>query len=155
MLHPDGTHLAEINIAKAMDDLDSERLTDFVANLDRINELAERSPDFFWRLKDKTGNATDIQVDSDPRLIPFLNHQFGVTLEGEPSLGEFRTPARPHKEFLTECVLENIKPCCHGGLGDVQLLGGFVQVAGLHDRQESFQTGNVHGGYVSFNLSNY
>ena len=38
------THLAELNIATAVDDLESERLADFVAALDSINALAERSP---------------------------------------------------------------------------------------------------------------
>ena len=43
-------HLAQLNIAHLLDDLASELLTDFVANLDRINSLAENSPGFVWRL---------------------------------------------------------------------------------------------------------
>ncbi len=42
-------HLAELNIAHLQDTLESERLSDFVANVDRINRLAEQSPGFIWR----------------------------------------------------------------------------------------------------------
>ena len=71
---PEGTHLAELNIAEALDDLDSERLADFVAALDRVNSVAERSPGFVWRLKDEDGNdATSIQAFDDPRIIVNLS----------------------------------------------------------------------------------
>ena len=73
MIQPAGTHLAELNIAKAVDDLDSERLADFVAALDRVNGIAERSDGFVWRLQDESGNATDIQATEDPRMIVNLS----------------------------------------------------------------------------------
>ena len=69
MKQSDNTHLAELNIATAVDDLESERLADSVAALDSINALAERSPGFVWRLKDESGNATDIRASDDPRTI--------------------------------------------------------------------------------------
>jgi len=53
--------LAQLNIARLKAPLDSPELADFVANLDRINALAEASPGFIWRLKDETGNATSIE----------------------------------------------------------------------------------------------
>ena len=62
-------HLAQLNIAKAVDDMDSDTLAPFVAQLDEINALAEASPGFVWRLKDESGNATSINVFDDPRLI--------------------------------------------------------------------------------------
>ncbi|HTV51925.1 MAG TPA: DUF3291 domain-containing protein, partial [Steroidobacteraceae bacterium] len=37
--------------------------------LDEVNALAERSPGFVWRLQSASGNATDIQVSSDPRFL--------------------------------------------------------------------------------------
>jgi len=49
--------LAQLNIAQPLAALDSPALADFVANLDRINALAEVSPGFVWRLKDETGDA--------------------------------------------------------------------------------------------------
>lgn len=66
---PANTHLAQLNVAKAIDELDSKRMADFIAALDRINGVAERSPGFVWRLKDDSGNATDIETTDDPRFI--------------------------------------------------------------------------------------
>ena len=69
IVQPAGTHLAQLNVARALDDLDSPRLADFMAALDGVNALAERSPGFVWRLKSDAGNATDIKVTEDARLI--------------------------------------------------------------------------------------
>lgn len=43
-------HLAQLNIATPLAPLDTPQLADFVANLDRINQLAESSDGFIWRL---------------------------------------------------------------------------------------------------------
>jgi len=51
-------HLAQLNIAILKEPLDSPLLADFVANLDRINALAESSPGYIWRLQTEEGNAT-------------------------------------------------------------------------------------------------
>ncbi|SHH42632.1 DUF3291 domain-containing protein [Massilia sp. CF038] len=50
--------LAQLNIARMQDAIDSPLMADFVANLDRINALAEQSPGFVWRLQTEEGNAT-------------------------------------------------------------------------------------------------
>ena len=62
-------HLAQINVARALAPLDDPRLAGFVARLDDINALADGSPGFVWRLQSDSGNATDIQVSDDPRMI--------------------------------------------------------------------------------------
>ncbi|MBC8242726.1 MAG: DUF3291 domain-containing protein [Alphaproteobacteria bacterium] len=62
-------HLAELNIAEALCDLDDPQIADFVNNLDRINALAERMPGYVWRLKDSSGDATAIDWDDNPRMI--------------------------------------------------------------------------------------
>jgi hypothetical protein len=62
-------HLAQFNIARLKYPLDDPRLADFVANLDRVNALAERSQGFVWRLKDDSGNSTGIKVYDDPRVL--------------------------------------------------------------------------------------
>ena len=62
-------HLAQVNVARALAPIHAAQMADFVANLDRINALAEAAPGFVWRLKDESGNATDIAVNDDPRLI--------------------------------------------------------------------------------------
>src|SRR5688572_25906886 len=50
-------HLAQLNVADLIAPLSSPQLADFVANLEPINALAERSPGFVWRLTDDTGAA--------------------------------------------------------------------------------------------------
>lgn len=73
MKQPHGTHLAQLNVATALDDLDSPRLAGFMGALDRINAVAEESPGFVWRLQSDSGNATDILTSDDPRFIVNLS----------------------------------------------------------------------------------
>ena len=58
--------LAQLNIGKFAAGRDDPRMADFFGNLDRINAAAERMPGFVWRLKDDSGNATDIAWAGDP-----------------------------------------------------------------------------------------
>lgn len=64
-----GWQLAQLNIAHLSAPIDSPELADFVANLDRINALAEQSPGFIWRLQDDVGNATGIEQPFGEDLI--------------------------------------------------------------------------------------
>ena len=50
-------HLAQLNVAKLLAPLDSSQLSDFVANLDRINQLAETAPGFVWRYSTALGGS--------------------------------------------------------------------------------------------------
>lgn len=52
--------LAQLNIARLCAPIDSPQLANFVANLDRINALADQSPGFVWRLQTDEGDATGI-----------------------------------------------------------------------------------------------
>ena len=54
--------LAQLNIARLREPIDSPRLVDFVANLDRINALADAAPGFLWRLQTESGDATSIRA---------------------------------------------------------------------------------------------
>ncbi|MGD1090919.1 MAG: DUF3291 domain-containing protein [Bryobacteraceae bacterium] len=62
-------HLAEINIGRLLAPIDDPKIASFVAQLDRVNALAEASPGFVWRLKSDSGNATDINYNGDPLVI--------------------------------------------------------------------------------------
>jgi hypothetical protein len=53
--------LAQLNIGIIRGTIDSPVMAEFVANLDRINALAERTPGFVWRLQTEEGNATAIR----------------------------------------------------------------------------------------------
>ena len=44
-------------------------MADFVANLDRINALAEQSPGYVWRLQTEEGNATAISPFDDNTIV--------------------------------------------------------------------------------------
>jgi hypothetical protein len=61
--------LAQINIGRLRHPIHDPRIADFVDNLDRVNTIAERSPGFVWRMKDDTGNATQMALYDDPRMI--------------------------------------------------------------------------------------
>ncbi len=49
--------------------MDSPVMADFVNNLNQINDLAESSEGFIWRLKDDANNATSIKIYNDDFLI--------------------------------------------------------------------------------------
>jgi hypothetical protein len=63
-----GYHLAEVNIGTLRDAVDSPMIADFVANLARINALAEDQPGFVWRLTGEGDDATDIQPFENPLM---------------------------------------------------------------------------------------
>ena len=65
-------HLAQLNIGKLRALRDDPRMVDFFDNLDRINAAAERMPGFVWRLKDESGNATNIPWAGDPASVANL-----------------------------------------------------------------------------------
>lgn len=62
-------HLAQLNIASMKEPLESAGMADFVANLERINALAERSPGYVWRLQDEAGDATAIRPFGEEVLV--------------------------------------------------------------------------------------
>ena len=62
-------HLAQVNIGIVRAPVTSPELADFVAQLDPINALADRSPGFVWRLQSDAGNATSIHAFDDERIL--------------------------------------------------------------------------------------
>jgi hypothetical protein len=64
--------LAQLNVARMVARIDDPKMADFVAWLDVINRLAERSTGFVWRLHDESGNATSLPVTDDPYVIANL-----------------------------------------------------------------------------------
>ncbi|WP_104037176.1 DUF3291 domain-containing protein [Vibrio jasicida] len=61
--------LAQLNIALAKYPLDAPEIKDFADNLDLVNSIAEQSEGFVWRLKDESGDATNIKLFDDPNMI--------------------------------------------------------------------------------------
>jgi hypothetical protein len=55
-------HLAQLNIARLIEPLDSPRLAGFVALLPVVNAIADAQPGFVWRLVDEDGaDATQLR----------------------------------------------------------------------------------------------
>lgn len=61
--------ICQLNIAHLRAPIDSDPLREFVANLDRINELAEAAPGFVWRLQTEDGDATAIRDFGDEYIV--------------------------------------------------------------------------------------
>lgn len=61
--------LAQLNIGTLVAPIDSPELVDFVANLDRVNALAEESAGFIWRLQTEEGDATGIKDFGDDIIV--------------------------------------------------------------------------------------
>jgi len=87
-------HLAQLNIAKAKYSLEAPEIKEFVDNLEPVNNLAELSSGFVWRLKDESGDATDIQAFSDPNIIVNMS-----VWESTDALKNFMFRTY-HREFL-------------------------------------------------------
>jgi hypothetical protein len=54
--------LAQVNIARLRESLESPLLADFVAALEPVNALADAAPGFVWRLQTEDGDATAIRA---------------------------------------------------------------------------------------------
>ncbi len=62
--------IAEINIAKMKGvDINDPIMKEFVENLDAVNQIAEKSEGFVWRLKDENNNATILNPYNDETII--------------------------------------------------------------------------------------
>lgn len=63
---PPPMQLAQLNVARLLAPIESPQLAGFVARLDEINALAERSPGFVWRFEgDAREGGTAVPDDAD------------------------------------------------------------------------------------------
>ena len=62
-------HLAQINVGRLSAPQGDPRVAPFFEALDRVNDLADASPGFVWRLQDAGGNATGLKPTADPLFI--------------------------------------------------------------------------------------
>jgi hypothetical protein len=61
--------LAQLNVAVMKEPLQSPTMADFVANLDRVNALADGSAGFVWRLQTEEGDATALRPMGENTLV--------------------------------------------------------------------------------------
>ncbi|MDX2007905.1 MAG: DUF3291 domain-containing protein [Meiothermus sp.] len=63
-------HLAQINLARLAFPLDDPRMEEFVRALEPINQIAELTPGFVWRLKSDDGRSATYAAHAfDPDII--------------------------------------------------------------------------------------
>jgi hypothetical protein len=87
-------HLAQINVARLRAPIDDPLVAEFVGGLEPVNELADASPGFVWRLQTEAGNATSVQAYADELVI--VNMSVWESLE---QLADF-VYRSAHTEFL-------------------------------------------------------
>jgi hypothetical protein len=61
--------IAQVNIGRMKGPLEDPVMSGFVARLDEINAVADRSPGFVWRLQTAEGNATYLRPYDDDRVL--------------------------------------------------------------------------------------
>lgn len=61
--------LAQVNLAWMRYPLDDDRMSDMREAIHRINAVGDRSPGFVWRFQTSGGDATDVRVLDDPRVL--------------------------------------------------------------------------------------
>jgi hypothetical protein len=61
--------LAQLNIASMKGPIDSPLMAEFVANLDRVNHIAQASPGYVWRLQTDAGDATALRPFGEAFLV--------------------------------------------------------------------------------------
>lgn len=66
-------HIAQVNIARMLAPLEDPIMAGFVADLDRINALADAAEGFIWRLQTEEGDATALRIFNDDMLIVNLS----------------------------------------------------------------------------------
>jgi|SRR5207253_4823706 len=64
-----GFQIAQVNIARMRGQLNEPVMAGFVARLEEINALADRSPGFVWRLQTPAGNATYLRPYEDDTIL--------------------------------------------------------------------------------------
>lgn len=66
-------HLAQINVARTRTSPEDPAMADFIAALDEVNAIADRSPGFVWRHQTAAGNAMEVRPYQDPRVLVNLS----------------------------------------------------------------------------------
>ena len=64
-----GFHLAQVNVARMRATFDDPLMEGFRSQLEPINAVADQSPGFVWRLQTSAGDATEMRVFADERIL--------------------------------------------------------------------------------------
>ncbi|MGE0729134.1 MAG: DUF3291 domain-containing protein [Acidimicrobiia bacterium] len=120
-----GWHLAQINVGRLRAPLDAEEMAEFVAALGPVNELAEASDGFVWRLTDEDGASSSYvripQVD-DPLVA--VNYSIWCDLDALKAF-VYRSGHAPflrRRRAWFEAPAEAITACWWVPAGDIPSL---------------------------------
>lgn len=97
-------HLAQVNIARLREPLDSPALAGFVAELAPVNALADTAPGFVWRLQTPAGDATSVEAfrSEGADVITNMSVWTGVdALAAFVFTGRHREVMRRRREWFT------------------------------------------------------
>ena len=95
-------HLAQVNIGRARGEMTDPIMAGFVARLEEINALAERTPGFVWRLQTEDGDATAVRpYPGDNRILINLSVWTGLAaLRGYVFRGDHADVMRQRREWF-------------------------------------------------------
>ncbi|MBW6437974.1 DUF3291 domain-containing protein [Actinoplanes hulinensis] len=66
-------HLAQMNVARLRAPLEDPSVAEFVAGVDLMNELADHSPGFVWRLREEDVDEATLPGPRDPAVIATMS----------------------------------------------------------------------------------
>ena len=87
--------LAQINVGRFRAPIADPVNADFIANLDRINALAELAPGFVWRLVGAGNSALDIRAFDDPNIAVNMSVWTGLD-----ALADFVYRNEEHRQIM-------------------------------------------------------
>jgi len=95
-----GYELAQLNVARLRAPIDSPELADFVAALNPVNAVADRSPGFVWRLQDESGNATGLHPMGEDVIVNMSVWRDPASLQAFVYRGEHAGVMKRRREWF-------------------------------------------------------
>ncbi|MCH7697585.1 MAG: DUF3291 domain-containing protein [Chloroflexi bacterium] len=62
-------HLAQVNIGRVRAPISDPVMVEFVAGLEELNRLADKSPGFVWRMQTEEGDNTAVRAFDDDTIL--------------------------------------------------------------------------------------
>ena len=93
--------LAQLNIARMKAPLDDPRMRGFAEGIDAMNQLAESSEGYVWRLQGEGGDATDQSPFDEPSILVNLSVWEGIeSLQGYAYKSEHRHFIKARRDWF-------------------------------------------------------
>jgi hypothetical protein len=119
-----GFHLAQVNVALARAPIDSDVLSEFVAELEPVNALADAALGFVWRLQTEDGNAMSVRGFDNDRVIVNLWESVDL-LADFVYRSRHVTVMRRRREWFERIGVHVAQSCSWRGASCFEAAGGF------------------------------